>query len=155
MNTKLYTHLGHDGPWLLPKTQEEYKERIHDIKTVKPETERAARLCLIAAVRAPLPPTLQKVYGAWQQADAAWLKADAARHKEDAAWQQAYGAWQKEDAAWQQASAAWLKAYAARHKEDAAWLVAINSPEGVAFHAKVCGCSWSPEHPDTLEGLAR
>ena len=127
MNTKLYTHLGHDGPWLLPKTQEEYKERIHDIKTVKPETERAARLCLIAAVRAPLPPTLQKVYGAWQKADAAWREAYGARHK----------------------------AYAARHKEDAAWLVAINSPEGVAFHAKVCGCSWSPEHPDTLEGLAR
>ena len=148
MKTKLYTHLGHDGPWLLPKTDEEYDERISFIKTTKPEVERAARLCLIAEVTAPLPSTLQKTLAAWQKARAAWEKADPARQKAYAALQKAYAALQKARAAWQKADAAWQKA-------DAAWLVAINSPEGVAFHAKVCGCSWSPEHPDTLEGLAR
>ena len=136
MTTKLVLvkHMGHEGPWLLVKTRKEVKERIADIKENKPALERPRRLALLKIVTGSLPPVLVKVYAAWQQASAAW---------------------QKEDAAWQQASAARHKAYAARQQASAAWLVAINSPEGVAFHAKVCGCSWSPEHPDTLEGLAR
>ena len=59
----------------------------------------------------------------------------------------------KADAAWAKADAAWVKADAAYYKASAAWDKVINSPEGVKFHAQVCGCAWTPEQPDILRQL--
>jgi hypothetical protein len=127
----LVKHMGHDGPWLLIKTRREVAERRAYIRGAKPDAEVPRRLALLKIVTAALPPRLEKAYAARE-------KAYAAREKADAAWKKAYAAWKKADAAWKKADAAWKKA--------------INSPEGVKFHAKVCGCSWTPEQPDVLQG---
>ena len=142
----LVTHMGHDGPWLLLKTAKEIRARQDYIRTYKPEHERALRLRLLKVVKAPLPPKLSKAVAAWAKASAAWDKANAAGNKAVAAWAQASAAWAK-------ASAAWAKAAAARLKASAAWDKVINSPEGVKFHAQVCGCAWTPEQPDILRQL--
>ena len=128
----LVTHMGHDGPWLLIKTAKEIRKRRAHIRTKKPEHERALRLRRLQVVKAPLPPQLAHPYAAWDQANAARDKARAA--------------WNKASAARVTASAAWYKARAA-------WNEAINSPEGVKFHAQVCGCAWTPEQPDILRQL--
>ena len=125
----LVTHMGHDGPWLLIKTAKEIRERRAYILTQKPKHERALRLRLLKVVKAPLPPQLAETYAALAKANAALDKARAARDK-------AYDAWDK--------------ANAARVKADVAWAKVINSPEGVKFHAQVCGCAWTPEQPDIL-----
>ena len=149
----LVTHMGHDGPWLLIKTAKEIRKRRAHIRTKKPEHERALRLRRLQVVKAPLPPQLAHPYAAWDQANAArdkaraaWNKASAARDKARVAWYKAYAARDKASAAWAKASAAWYKARAA-------WNEAINSPEGVKFHAQVCGCAWTPEQPDILRQL--
>ena len=149
----LVTHMGHDGPWLLSKTNKEIRERREYIRTDKPEHERALRLRLLKVVKAPLPPQLAKAYAAWAKADAALVKAYAA-------WVKAYAAWVKADDAWAKAYAARVKADVARAKADAAWAKAdaawakaINSPRGVKFHAQVCGCAWTPEQLDILRQL--
>ena len=177
----LVTHMGHDGPWLLIKTAKEIRKRRAHIRTKKPEHERALRLRRLQVVKAPLPPQLAHPYAAWDQANAAWYKAraawnkaSAARDKARVAWYKAYAArdnasaardkaraaWNKASAARDKARAAWNKASAARvtasaawYKARAAWNEAINSPEGVKFHAQVCGCAWTPEQPDILRQL--
>ena len=126
-------HMGHDAPWLQIRTVAEVRERRAYIKTNKPEHERPLRLKLLKTVKEPLPTKLAKAYAAWTEVYAAWVKADAARAEVDAALVKA--------------SAAWVKA-------DAAWGRAIVSREGVAFHKKVCGCSWTPKKPDILLQLA-
>jgi len=141
------THMGHDGPWLLLKTAKEIRERRAYIRTHKPEHERALRLRRLKVVKVSLPPRLVK-------ARAAWNKADAARDKADAAWNKAGAAWNKALDAWYKAHDAWYKAHAARDQARAAWNKAINSPEGVKFHAQVCGCAWTPEQPDILRQLS-
>src|SRR3990167_1615612 len=77
----LVTHMGHDGPWLLSKTNKEIRERREYIRTDKPEHERALRLRLLKVVKAPLPPQLAKAYAAWAKARTARAKADAALAK--------------------------------------------------------------------------
>src|SRR3990167_3058557 len=109
----LVTHMGHDGPWLLIKTAEEIRERRKDIRTRKPEHERALLLRLLKTVKVPLPPQLAKAYAAWVKAAAAWVKAYAA-------WDEAYAAWVKAYAARVKAYAAWVKADTAWAKTDAA-----------------------------------
>ena len=121
MKLHLYTHLPHNGAWLLPKTIKEYNERIWIIKVGKPKVEVAHRLCSIQEVPIKsLPPKLSK---AW----AAYMKARAAHDRAGVACDRAL----------------------------VTYFNVLNSPEGVAFHNKVCGCMWSPEHPDILENLAR
>src|SRR3990167_7694029 len=142
----LVTHMGHDGPWLLIKTAKEIRKRRAHIRTKKPEHERALRLRRLQVVKAPLPPQLAHPYAAWDQANAARDKARAAWNKASAARDKARAAWNKAYAARVTASAAWYKARAA-------WNEAINSPEGVKFHAQVCGCAWTPEQPDILRQL--
>ena len=136
MDYVLVKHMGHDGPWLLIKAREEVEARIAYIKAYKPPNEVPLRLKLLGIVKEPIPESLQKACAAWQKVYAAWPKSNAARQKADAAWQKAY--------------AAWPKANAARQKADAAWAKAINSKAGVEFHAKACGCKWTPEQPDIL-----
>ena len=142
----LVTHMGHDGPWLLIKTAKEIRKRRAHIRTKKPEHERALRLRRLQVVKAPLPPQLAHPYAAWDQAN-------AARDKARAAWNKASAARDKARAAWNKASAARVTASAAWYKARAAWNEAINSPEGVKFHAQVCGCAWTPEQPDILRQL--
>jgi len=142
----LVTHMGHDGPWLLTRTRKEVRERIAQIKSEKPEAKRLLRLKLLKVVDEPLSPKLARAYATWKKADAAWEKADAA-------WEKVIAAWEKAGAAWEKTDAAWNKAYAAREKANAAWAKAINSREGVAFHAKACGCAWTVEEPDILMQL--
>jgi len=135
MKLHLYTHLPHNGAWLLPKTIKEYNERIWIIKVGKPKVEVAHRLCSIQEVPIKsLPPKLSK---AW----AAYMKARAAHDK----------AWD----AHMKARAAHDRAGVACDRALVTYFNVLNSPEGVAFHNKVCGCMWSPEHPDILENLAR
>ena len=129
-NNVLVKHMGHDGPWLTIKTRKEVKERIAFIKDKKPKDEIPRRLQLLAIVSEPLPPGLKKAYTAREKAYLMCDRADEAREKADEARE---------------------KAYAARKKAHAAWQKAIKSREGVAFHKKVCGCSWSPQHTNILE----
>ena len=142
----LVTHMGHDGPWLLIKTNKEIRERRLYIHTHKPAHEQALRLRLLRVVKAPLPPQLAKVYSAWH-------KASAARDKAYAAWVKANADRVKADAAWGKAYAAVGKASAALDKASAAWGKAINSRAGVKFHKQVCGCAWTPEQLDILRQL--
>ena len=135
----LYKHMGHDGPWLLIKTPKEYRERVRFIETDKPKSERPCRLDLIGKVTTKLPPTLAKACAEWQKADAKRQKADANVGSQNQ--------WWETDAKWQKANAKWREAYAK-------WLTVINSTEGVALHEQVCGCWWTPEHPDILDGMA-
>ena len=135
----LVTHMGHDGPWLLIKTAKEIRERRAYIRTEKPEHEWALRLRLLKVVKAPLPSQLGK--------------ARAALDKANTALDKAYAALVKADATRDKANAAWVKAYAALVKAYAEWDTVINSPAGVKFHAKVCGCAWTPEQPDILRQL--
>ena len=136
----LYKHMGHDGPWLLIKTPKEYRERVRFIETDKPKSERPCRLDLIGKVTTKLPPTLAKAYAEWEAADAKYQEAYAE-------WEAAYAKWEEADAKYQEAGAKLQEVYAK-------WLTVINSTEGVALHEQVCGCWWTPEHPDILDGMA-
>lgn len=144
----LVTHMGHDGPWLLLKTRDEIDERKDFILANKFKIEHAARLVLIRIVDAPLPAKLREAKAKLQEADAKRQEADAKWQVAEAKWLEAYARWREAEAKRLEANMKWLEA-------NTKWQVAINSPEGVAFHAKVCGCPWSLEHQNVLEGLAR
>jgi hypothetical protein len=127
-NVEAAWHHWHHGVCLSPETPESAARRLHDINTVKPESERPERLLRFRPADLSSIPDLAKAYAAWNKADAAWTKADAARRqayaagtKANAAWAKAYAAWNKADAAGTKANAARRQAYAAWNKADAAW----------------------------------
>ena len=114
-------HMGHNAPWLNIQTLAQIKYRRTDIEANKPEREVALRLKLLKIIEESLPPELQTRYDTWAKAHAEWMNLG--------------------------------KTYVMRQKitdAELAWEGVINSPEGVAFHAEVCGCDWTPERPDIL-----